>query len=411
MFTVAFVSLLLFGGVWVLAEVGVRHQVGRIATMAEKLAAGDLSVRVASPHPSGELGGLMTQLNATAESLQQQHLAIDELNQKLHQSQEAEVRAKKFLDAVVENIPQPIIVKVLSYSKEGNHDWRITLVNKAHEDLTGFPRTEQIGKSAREIYSEQAADIIDAADQETLISGSAVITREFPLITAGKATRLVTSKKVAIRSGDGEAQYLLTVLDDVTEKREVETRIAHMAHFDSLTDLPNRAAFNEHFAATLLHAAKTGEQFAILTIDLDRFKETNDVYGHAAGDALLQEVARRLQTATGDGFIARIGGDEFILIITDGTQPESAAAVADRLLAAFVDDFVIDGKRIRIGLGIGGAIYPTDGTDAKTLMIHSDAALYRAKAEPNGSVMFFQPEMGVESCWSDTACSRICGWR
>ena len=152
MFTVAFVSLLLFGGVWVLAEVGVRHQVGRIATMAEKLAAGDLSVRVASPHPSGELGGLMTELNATAESLQQQHLAIDELNQKLHQSQEAEVRAKKFLDAVVENIPQPIIVKVLSYSKEGNHDWRITLVNKAHEDLTGFPRTEQIGKSARELY-------------------------------------------------------------------------------------------------------------------------------------------------------------------------------------------------------------------------------------------------------------------
>ncbi|MEP7030957.1 MAG: bifunctional diguanylate cyclase/phosphodiesterase, partial [Pseudolabrys sp.] len=128
----------------------------------------------------------------------------------------------------------------------------------------------------------------------------------------------------------------------------------------------------------------------------DRFKEANDVYGHAAGDALLQEVARRLQAAAAGAFIARIGGDEFTLIITEGRQPAAAAALADRLLSAFTDDFLIEGTRVRIGLSIGGAVFPIDGTDAKTLMVNADAALYRAKAEVNTSLLFFEPEMGVQ---------------
>ena len=221
-----------------------------------------------------------------------------------------------------------------------------------------------------------------------------MVVREFPLVAAGNVARVVSAKKVAIRDNDGEIQYLLTVLDDVTERRRSEQLISHMAHFDTLTDLPNRAAFNARFATTLERAAVNGERFTILSIDLDRVKETNDVYGHSAGDALLQEGARRLQAAAGDNFIARVGGDEFTLIVTDGAQP-AAAAVADRLLAAFFDDFVIESKRVQIGLGIGGAVYPTDGTDAKTLMISADTALYRAKAEPQASVVFFQPEMGV----------------
>ena len=168
-----------------------------------------------------------------------------------------------------------------------------------------------------------------------------------------------------------------------------------MAHYDNLTDLPNRAAFNECFAATLDRAAASGEQFAILSVDLDRFKEANDAYGHSVGDALLREVARRLQAAAAGAFLARIGGDEFTLIVTDGAQPAAAAALAERLLAAFVDDFEVEGRQLQIGLSIGGAVYPTDGTDAKTLMVNADTALYRAKAEMRGSVLFFEPEMSA----------------
>ncbi len=129
-----------------------------------------------------------------------------------------------------------------------------------------------------------------------------VVTREFSLDTVKNGSRVIASKQVAIRNQAGEAQYLLTVLEDVTDKRRSEQRIAHMAHHDTLTGLPNRAAFNASFAATHSRKARAHDaRFTVLSIDLNRFKETNDVYGHAVGDVLLQEVAhgdyRRSQEA------------------------------------------------------------------------------------------------------------------
>src|SRR5262249_51541594 len=150
-----------------------------------------------------------------------------------------------------------------------------------------------------------------------------------------------------------------------------------MAHHDPLTDLPNRAAFNEHLSATLAKVSAKDEQFAILSVDFDRFKEVNDVFGHAVGDALLCQVAKRLQAAAGDAFIARLGGDEFSFI-AEGEQPAAASALAEKLLAAAADDFEVGGLKLRIGLSIGAAIYPTDSTDLGRLMNKADAALYRA---------------------------------
>jgi diguanylate cyclase (GGDEF)-like protein len=183
--------------------------------------------------------------------------------------------------------------------------------------------------------------------------------------------------------------------EDITERRESERRILHMAHCDNLTDLPNRVAFNEYFAKALAEAAATSSPLAILSLDLDRFKEANDAHGHSIGDALLREVAHRLREAAGSNFLARVGGDEFMLIMPGGPQPAAAAALAERLIAAFADDFEVDGQRLRIGLSVGGAVYPTDGTDAKTLMVNADAALYRAKNETRGSALFFDPEMSA----------------
>lgn len=387
------VAMLLFAGVWLFAEIGVRRQVGRIAAMAKALGAGDLGVRIPAPYPAGELGLLMQELNSTAQSLQGQRAAIDELNRKLHESQTEEARTKVFLDTVIEHIPNPISVKVPLESASDGHGWRLTLVNKAYETLVGHTRDHLIGKTAHDIYTRETADIIAASDAAALKSTGAVVTPEFELSTLTNGIRIVTSKRVAIRDDRGAAQYMLTALEDVTEKRSTEQRITHMAHHDTLTDLPNRAAFNACFANTIAQAAKDGGRFTILSIDLDRFKEANDVYGHSAGDMLLQEVARRLLAAAPEAFVARIGGDEFTLIITKGEQPAAAEAVAGRLLAAFTDDFVIDCKSIQIGLSIGGAVYPADGTDANTLMANADAALYQAKAAPQTSLMFFRPEM------------------
>ena len=137
-----------------------------------------------------------------------------------------------------------------------------------------------------------------------------------------------------MNGADGKPQYLISVIPDVTDHKRHEQRIAHMAHHDPLTDLPNRAAFNECIAATLELAAASGDSFAVLCIDLDRFKAVNDVFGHSAGDALLREVAQRLEGACEGAFLARIGGDEFAVITPTGPQPATAEALAERLVAA-----------------------------------------------------------------------------
>ena len=133
--------------------------------------------------------------------------------------------------------------------------------------------------------------------------------------------------------------------------------------------------------------------FTVLCIDLDRFKEINDVFGHAIGDALLHEVARRMQDAVGEAFLARLSGDEFAVIAPAATQPAKAAALAERLLASFADELTINAQPLRVGLSIGVAMFPDDGMDADTLTANADAALYRAKAEGRGTVRFFEAAM------------------
>ena len=180
--------------------------------------------------------------------------------------------------------------------------------------------------------------------------------------------------------------------EDITERKRAEARVAHMAHHDDLTGLPNRVAFSECLARTLERATAAGESFAILCIDLDRFKEVNDVFGHSIGDALLREASRRLAAAAEGAFLARLGGDEFTIIVA-GTQPATAEGLTQRLFAAVATDIELDAHRLRIGMSIGVAIFPHDGTDAQTLLVNADAAMYRSKTEGRGIVRFFEPDM------------------
>jgi diguanylate cyclase (GGDEF)-like protein len=164
-----------------------------------------------------------------------------------------------------------------------------------------------------------------------------------------------------------------------------------MAKHDPLTELANRAVFQQRLDAKLDRAMATGEQMGVLCLGLDRFKETNDVFGRSVGDAALHEVARRLEVAAKGAFLARVGGDEFSLI-ADGPQPSSAESLAERLRQALNSDLKIGAHDVKIGASIGVAIFPGDGSDAAALVGNADAAMDRAKTDGGGIVRFFDGE-------------------
>jgi diguanylate cyclase (GGDEF)-like protein/PAS domain S-box-containing protein len=293
---------------------------------------------------------------------------------------------RAFLNTIIENVPSPIIVKSLP-------DRCFVLVNRAAETYLGVKREAMLGKAARDIMPGSTADMIDIHDQRVIDSGEPVHFDEHAVSTPGNGTRISTAMRLPLFGPDGKAQFLVSVIDDITDRVHSEQRIAHMTSHDTLTDLPNRTAFNACIASAVELAASSGDNFAVLNIDLDHFKTINDVFGHAVGDQVLHEAARRMEAACQGAFIARTGGDEFVVVTQAGQQPAGAEALAGRLAAALNTDLEIQGHHVRIGLTIGVAIYPRDGADTMTLLANADAALFRAKAEARGTVRFFEVAM------------------
>jgi len=293
---------------------------------------------------------------------------------------------REFLSIVIENVPVSIVVKDAV-------DLRYVLVNRAAEEFLGLPREQIVGKTGHDIFPSASGDAVLARDRDLVTIENCGTLEGYEIETPRNGVRTVNSKRLIIRGADGQAQYLLVMTEDVTEKRRAEAQIKHLAHHDPLTNLPNRASFNAHLAEAIDRADASGGGFAALCIDLDRFKEINDVFGHSVGDALLCQVSARMREVAGNAFIARLGGDEFTIILQGSDQPESAAIFADRLLEAMALEFEIEGQRLRAALSVGIAVYPNDGTNAATLLSNADAALYRSKEDGRGTIRFFEAEM------------------
>ena len=180
----------------------------------------------------------------------------------------------------------------------------------------------------------------------------------------------------------------LTACVDVTEQRRAERRIAHMAHHDALTGLPNRVLFHERLAALVAERAPAG----LLCLDLDHFKLVNDTLGHPAGDALLRQVAERLRACLGgDGLVARLGGDEFAVL--HRAERPALVALADRIIAALCRPFALDGQDVAVGVSVGIALAPEHGDDPDGLLRKADTALYAAKADGRRTRRLFEPAM------------------
>jgi diguanylate cyclase (GGDEF)-like protein/PAS domain S-box-containing protein len=300
------------------------------------------------------------------------------------------LRTQEFLDTIVENIPIAVFAKCAK-------DSRYILLNRAGEDYYGLPREQMLGRTPDEIFPADVARMVSEQDRKVVASGMPMFLEEHLVEVGVKGhDRVINSRKMVITDGAGDPQYLVGVIEDVTERVNTQERISHLAHHDALTDLPNGSAFNAALSARLDQAQEATTSFAVLSLDLDRFKAVNDVFGHPVGDMLMRAAAERLAAEADGAFVARIGGDEFMILMPDDVRREDVLSLAERLVEAIGKELEVDDYLSHVGLSVGIAVYPDDGVDAVTLLANADSALYRAKREGRGRVCFFETEMDRE---------------
>lgn len=296
-------------------------------------------------------------------------------------------RAHTFMTAVVEAIPSMVFVK-----RADDHSY--VLLNRAGEKILGHSRADMVGRTDADFYPPEQAAIYRQRDAEVAASGEVRVIEEDLVPRKDGSTALLRTKKIAIPGPDGAAEYILAVSEDIAERKRAEAQIARLAHYDPLTDLPNRLLFQKDLSAALSRAARREDLVAVHCIDLDRFKTVNDTLGHPIGDALLKTAAERLRACVREGdTIARLGGDEFAVVQCGLTDLSGATRLAGRIVEALAETFELQGHQVMIGGSVGVAVSPNDGSDSDELLKKADMALYRAKADGKGAFHFFERAM------------------
>ncbi|AMO37981.1 hypothetical protein AC731_014180 [Thauera humireducens] len=206
--------------------------------------------------------------------------------------------------------------------------------------------------------------------------------QRYPLRLMRKSGRMLWAETSGVRINWNGRPATLNIVNDITARKAAEDSIRHLAHHDPLTGLPNRVLLQDRLERALASAQRNGTSLAMLFIDLDGFKPVNDRYGHDTGDALLQAVAKRLRgTLRHSDTAARIGGDEFVVLLPVLAETQDAGLIAAKLRTAIASPFEIDGHRITISASIGLALYPRDGDTASELMRTADGAMYADKRQ------------------------------
>jgi diguanylate cyclase (GGDEF)-like protein len=294
----------------------------------------------------------------------------------------AEMKAQiSRLNAALANMVQGLCM----YDSEG----RLIVVNRRCADLYGIEGT--LAQDADTVLIEGHSQLLPAN------AAAAIIAERQSLVASRHSWTntdyLTNGRTIAVSGSPMEDGGCVVTYEDITDRREAQQRIAHLAYHDGLTGLPNRTRFNEHLT-DMLNLIGPSASLATLCLDLDRFKAVNDTLGHPIGDALLTEVAVRIKEEIGsDDLVARLGGDEFAVIQVGGQQPNAARDLAERLIARISESYQIEGHHIDIGTSVGVSLAPQDGATPETILKHADMALYRAKSDGRGTVRFFEAEM------------------
>lgn len=280
----------------------------------------------------------------------------------------------------------------------GNVDY----LNIAAENMTGWLREDAHGRAAGEVFriinglTREAAsspvDLVLQTDEPMALHADSVLIRR-----DGKETPIEDSAS-PIHDGDGRLTGVVIVFHDVSAAKAMTMKMAHLAHHDFLTDLPNRVLLNDRITQAIALAKRNSTQLAVLFLDLDNFKLINDTLGHPSGDKLLQSVAQRLRDCVrSSDTVSRLGGDEFVILLSGGKYGKDAALTADKILAKLARTHSVDKRKLQITISIGISVYPADGQDADTLIRNADSAMYTAKEKGRDNYQFYGDGLNISA--------------
>lgn len=274
-------------------------------------------------------------------------------------------------------------------------DYPMVYINPAFERMTGYSAKEVLGRNCRFLQREDRAQ---PGLEELRLALREQRTAEVTLRNYRRDGSLFWNdlRLAPVRDSQGRVTHFVGVQTDVSERVRFERELAHRAHHDTLTGLPNRQLLEDRLAQAIHQGQRSGARFTVAFIDLDNFKTFNDSIGHAAGDEVLKAVASRLSTAVRPGdTVSRLGGDEFVVVFDGLGESAELMQAVERLRTGLTEAVELQGKDYFVAASIGLASYPRDGLTAMELIQHADFAMYRAKADGRGVVRSYQPDHNV----------------
>ena len=296
---------------------------------------------------------------------------------------------------VIDNVSQGLVISL--------PNGKIVDVNPAFCALTGYRPEEVIGHPV-ELLSTGLTECHDRSAHKQI----AGFTHEGELMIGRKSGQNFPAwiSYSAVLDENGIPSHFVTLLSDITERKEQQHRIEHIAFHDGLTDLPNRTLLKERMNQAVIRARRQGNAFVVMFLDLDHFKHINDSLGHAAGDALLKIIAKRLTSCVrATDTVCRQGGDEFIIVAACFKEVRNAGKLAAKILTRLAEPIVLDQQTVNTSFSIGIATYPEDGDDPEQLLKNADSAMYQAKQAGRNTYRFFAPDMdeaATQRLWIET---------
>ena len=295
-------------------------------------------------------------------------------------------RAQVTLDSIGDAVITTDVLGIVEY------------LNPIAEALTGWTTLEAVGRPLEQVFqivNEKTSTPVENPIVRCLREGRIVGLANHTVLIHREGQRVAIEDSAApIRDRQAAVIGGVLVFHDVSDKRNLMRELAHQAHHDALTGLPNRLLFNEHLNQALAQAKRKRSRLAVLFLDLDHFKLINDTLGHNMGDLLLKACSDRLMQALREGdTIARQGGDEFLVLLPEIRQEEEAASIAERILTVFLKPFVLEWNEVFISTSVGISLYPNDGSDLETLVKQADTAMYYAKEQGRNTYQFFTHEL------------------